>query len=341
MKKGIIIILALVMAFMGIPVFAMEQESASWGMNKYADISGHWAERAIGIYGEQEIFADSEGRFLPQKPITRSEFVWMLHKALGVNIQYFMAPDIGEYFSDVSNDAPYATNLYDLATLNIIDDRGVFGPGESLPREEMVHLIMNALENRLGGSLPDNQIIPEVFKDGGQISADYKLDVNFALTLSLINGRGNGMFEPKAACTRAEAAVMMLRLMDAANRISGEVDVLVTAVPEADRITMSLFITNNSLEPVVLDYTSGQRYDFALLDSNKNVLYRWSADKLFIQALSSMTIAPGESIGYSDELSGEAYISIKDKISFMTAFITGQSKSFTINDEGYQIIVNY
>lgn len=340
MKKGMIIItLALILALTGIPVYAVETEVTSGSMNKYTDISGHWAEKAISAYAEQAVFADTEGKFLPQQPITRSEFVWMLHKALGVNMQYFQATDIGEYFTDVSNNDTYASKLYDLATMNIIDDRGVFGPKEILPREEMVHFIINALENSLGGNMPDHQITTERFSDDGQISEVYKDDVYTAVSLSLINGRGNSMFAPKVACTRAEAAIMMQRLTDAANRFSENVDVMVTAVPEADRITMNLVITNNTLSPVVLDYTSGQRYDFALLDSGKNVLYRWSADKLFIQALSSTTIEPGESLGYFDELGGDTYLAIKDKISFMTVFITGRSKSFSVNNDGYQIVV--
>lgn len=340
MKKGLrFITLTLILALIGIPGLSSEQVRASVAMGSYTDISGHWAEKAINTYADPVVFADREGRFLPQQPITRSEFVWMLHKTLGVSMQYFKETDIKDYFTDVSNNDPVASKLYDLATMDIIDYRGVFGPKATLPREEMVKLIMNALENRLGGKLPTNPIVSTVFRDEGLISEKNKEDIKLAVSLSLINGRGDSIFDPKAACTRAEAAVMMQRLTDAAKRFSGNVDVLVTAAQETDRITMNLFITNNSSNPVVLDYTSGQRYDFALLDNSKSTLYRWSADKLFIQELSSIQIDPGQSLGYSDELKGDAYISIKDKISFMTVFITGQSKSFQIDSNGYQIQV--
>lgn len=340
MKKSLrVITLTLILALIGIPGLASAQVRASVAMGSYTDISGHWAEKAINTYADPVVFADMEGRFLPQQPIARSEFVWMIHKTLGVNMQYFKATDIKDYFTDVSNNDLIASKLYDLATMDIIDYRGVFGPKATLPREEMVNFIMNGLEYRLGGKLPTNPIVSTVFRDEGLISEQYKKDIAFAASLSLINGRGNGLFAPKADCSRAEAAMMMQRLTDAANRFSGNVDVLVTAVPEADRITMNLVITNNSSNPVILDYTSGQRYDVALLDNSKNTLYRWSADKLFIQELSSIQIEPGQSLGYSDELRGDAYISIKDKISFMTVFITGQSKSFLIDSNGYQIQV--
>jgi len=100
---------------------------------------------------------------------------------------------------------------------------------------------------------------------------------------------------------------------------------------------MNLIIANNSSDNVVLDFTSGQRYDYTLLDGSNNVLYRWSADKLFIQEMSSITIVPGESLAYYDELSGAVYNDIKDRISYMTVYITGQSKSFLIDQDGYQI----
>lgn len=338
-KYPVILSLILMLTLTGIPAYASEIGPATDNIYKYSDISGHWAEKAINSYADPAVFADKDGKFLPQEPITRSEFVLMLHKALGISIQYFKAIDIGEYYTDVSNDDVYASKLYDLATMNIIDYRGAFRPKEILPREEMVHFIMNALENRLEGNLIGYQVLPERFCDEGQISDQYKSDVYAAFSMSLINGRGSNMFFPEAGCTRAEAATMVQRLIDAVNRLSGNVDVKASAVREADRITMDLVIANNSSSSIVLDYTSGQRYDFTLLDSNKTVLYRWSADKLFIQELSSITIGPGESLVYIDELSGDVYRDIKDKISFMTVFITGQSNSFVINSDGYQIKV--
>jgi len=336
-KYPVIVALILTLALTCIPGYAAETNPASGKTDRYTDIAGHWAEKAINIYAEPAIFAVDNSKFLPQQPITRSEFVMMLHKALGISIQYFKATDIGEYFTDVSNDDLYASNLYDLATMNIIDYRGSFRPNQNLPREEMVHFIMNALANRLEGKLPANDILSKRFKDDGQISEQYYSDIYEAFSMSLINGRGGNMFFPKAACTRAEAAIMMQRLVDAIDRLSGNVDIQVSAAKEADRITMNLVIANNTSDSVALDYTSGQRYDFALLDRSKNVLYRWSADKLFIQEVSSVTIGPGESLAYFDELSGDSYNKIKDKICFMTVFITGQSKSFIVNNDGYQI----
>jgi len=341
MKKNLCAkILILSLLFACVPSYAFAMSDAASPASSFTDIDGHWAKQAIVAYADQGVFSDQGGKFMPDAAITRNEFVQMLHEALAINIQYFRAADIKEYFEDVSNEDIYAGKLYDLATMNIIDYRGAFRPNDPLPRDEMVHYIMNALKNRLGGSLPVNQDLPKLFGDDGQISQAYKDDVYQAMLLSMVFGRGNNLFVPKNACTRAEAAVMMERLNHAILEISKNVLITVSAIPGADQIIMNLTIMNNTGEPVILNYTSGQRYDFSLLDANKESLYTWSADKLFIQQLSSETLAAGESIGYSETLNGEQYLLIKDQIAFMKASITGQSPSIPIKPEGYLIPIS-
>lgn len=341
MKKSLLAkILILSLLFACVPSYAFGLSDGTSPASSFTDIDGHWAEQAIAAYADSAVFSDPKGQFMPDAAITRSEFVQMLHQALDINIQYFRATDIKEYFQDVSNEDVYAGKLYDLAMMDMIDYRGAFRPKDPLPRDEMVHYIMNALKNRLGGSLPVNQYMLKQFGDDGQISPAYKDDVYQAMLLSMVFGRGNNLFVPKNACTRAEAAVMMERLNRGIQEHSKNVLITVSAIPEADQITMNLTIMNNTGEPVILNYTSGQRYDFALLDGNKESLYTWSADKLFIQQLSSETLAAGASIGYSEILDSDQYLSIKDRIAFMKATITGQSPSIPIRPEGYLIPVS-
>jgi len=65
---------------------------------------------------------------LPDREIKRSEFIVALHKAAEIKINYFKVPDINEFFDDVKNEDWYASTLYDLASLNIVDDREKFRP---------------------------------------------------------------------------------------------------------------------------------------------------------------------------------------------------------------------
>ena len=64
--------------------------------------------------------------------------------------------------------------------------------------------------------------------------------------------------------------------------------------------TLRLHVTNVSSEPVELEFSSGQRYDFAVTTEAGETLWTWSADKSFMQALSMETLAPGASLRFSE-----------------------------------------
>jgi hypothetical protein len=60
---------------------------------------------------------------------------------------------------------------------------------------------------------------------------------------------------------------------------------------EAIRITLEVF--NTAAEPVRLDFSTGQRYDFVLQDAQQKEVWRWSAGQMFTMALGSETLGPG------------------------------------------------
>jgi len=57
----------------------------------------------------------------------------------------------------------------------------------------------------------------------------------------------------------------------------------ITAVPVGDRLSINL--TLETTELLKLRFSSGQEYDVIVGDDQGRALWRWSADKLFIQAL--------------------------------------------------------
>ena len=67
-----------------------------------------------------------------------------------------------------------------------------------------------------------------------------------------------------------------------------------------DSVRLVLHVTNPANRPVVLEFTSGQRYDFAIRTAAGADVWRWSADKSFIQVLGSETIPPGGTVDYSE-----------------------------------------
>lgn len=337
MKKTILaLVLAAAMVLPGIPALAATPDSPAEAQG-FTDISGHWAEAAIRTYADYGVFAGEGGAFSPDKPITRSEFVLLLHKALDIKASYLGEPDITELYDDVSKEDLFASELYDLAASGIISRRGSFRPHEALPREEMIHYIINALKEVTNGDYAIIQMMPAPFADDEIISLEYKDNIIEAVLLKIIYGRSGNMLYPREGATRAEAAVVVGRLMDTLDNLKGEpVEVTPSVEADDDGIKMGLTIVNNSGQPITINHSSGQKYDFVLLDSERNALYRWSADKAFIAALTTTVIEAGATLEFTELLEGEAYDGIKDEVKYMTAYIVGTSEAFSVNQEGYE-----
>lgn len=64
-------------------------------------------------------------------------------------------------------------------------------------------------------------------------------------------------------------------------------------------VALTLAITNPHPLPVQVQFGSGQQHDFTVARPDGTIVWTWSADKGFTQALTSRTLAPGERVTYS------------------------------------------
>jgi len=76
-----------------------------------------------------------------------------------------------------------------------------------------------------------------------------------------------------------------------------------TELPPGGETTFMLIVTNQGQQPARLQFASGQTYDFILLKGEQEV-WRWSHDRMFTQALRSLTLGPGESLSYQETWAG-------------------------------------
>ncbi len=348
MKRVLLVLIAMVLVFASLPVMAagtVKTEPKSGEKIEFSDISSHWAKDVILRMSDKGLIKGvGNGKFLPDEKMKRSEFAAALHKTLGIDIKYFKAPDINEFFEDVKNEDWFSTVLYDLATLNIIDDRGKFRPEEQITREEMVHYIINGYNYKLGTVVQELEELTN-FDDNKKIDKKYKKAVKEAFKLGFIRGKGKNMFDPKGITTRAEALVVLEKLISGLesikDSIEGDVKEKVIIEPSYDKsdkvFKMNLKITNNTGKSVTINHTSGQKFDFKLLDENKEILYTWSMDKMFMMALTNTVIEPGKSIEFSDELDMESFGETVNSAKYLKGFITGSSKDIKIESEGYEV----
>lgn len=301
----------------------------------YRDLAANWYRAAAETYGDPAIFSDGSGCFYPGKPITRMEFARMLHAALDIHINYFAPIDIGEFYNDVSNEAAGASELYDLVSLGIIDRTGSFGAAEPLSREEMIHYAVRAVDYATGGSYALILMMPAPFADDAEIADSYKNDIVKAVLLQLVEGRGGNRLWPKSEATRAEAVTIADRLVRRVQALASAVSVTAAATENDGGLTLSLTIRNNGSAPITIQHNSGQQFDFKLFDAAGETLYCWSADKMFIQALTATEIGAGEIVEYTAELDSMVYEPIREKVAGIRAYIIGTSEAFNICSDGY------
>jgi hypothetical protein len=330
------VLAGLVCAALLLAAFPLTAAAQSDFKDNYVDVAGKWYAAAVSEYGYPEVFSDGRGSFHADRDVTRMEFVRLLHRALNIQINYFAAPDVADSFDDMQNSDVWSNELIDLVTAGIIESGGNFRPNEPLLREEMIHWTINALNHKTGGTYPVILMMPAPFADDADIAEAYHGNVVTAVLLKLINGRGDNRLFPKDGATRAEAVTVVYRLMTLQAGYGAEVGVHASALRSQDgSIRMSLTIRNQTDAPILISHTSGQKFDFKLFDTKGNNVYTWSADKMFIAALTETGIGAGEEIAFSDTIDGGINELISTAVS-MKAYIVGASEDFMIEVEGYE-----
>lgn len=82
----------------------------------------------------------------------------------------------------------------------------------------------------------------------------------------------------------------------AMNRLASSVEVEVGA----NNVRLVLHVTNPTNRPVTLEFSSAQRYDFAVRSPDGQEIWRWSKDMGFAAALGSQVVAPGETVRFTE-----------------------------------------
>lgn len=112
-----------------------------------------------------------------------------------------------------------------------------------------------------------------------------------ALLLALVAG---------AACRPAAGAAPSAGpQLEPASRYTGPLVSTFQVEPAGDSVRFVLQITNPTTAPVRLDFSSGQTHDFAVREGTRDV-WRWSADRSFVQALMSISLPAGQTRSYTE-----------------------------------------
>ena len=90
---------------------------------------------------------------------------------------------------------------------------------------------------------------------------------------------------------------------------------------KSGRLLLEFRVSNGSDTPFTVEHSTGQEYEFLVLDKRGRVLWRWSDGIAFTQALTSSTIAPQGEVVYKAELARKDFKKFKDDAVVVMAYL--------------------
>lgn len=178
-------------------------------------LNGSFAKDDIRKLYSLEVL-DNRYKFIPNEKLTRAQYITMIIKALGLDVEY---TDINKdydnikVFYDVDKYHPHYKNIMIAYDKNIIKgtNSGKFNPDRPIDREEAFVIYMRTLGlSRLG--LEPSPVIS--FIDDTEISTWAKKDIYALYNIGLVKGDPNGKIRPKSYISKAEGAALVNRLID-------------------------------------------------------------------------------------------------------------------------------
>jgi len=185
------------------------------GSINYTDIGNHWARNDILLLANKFIVdGRTASQFQPEKPVTRGEFAAFIARGLGLSGDKKAAAR----FKDVNPSTAMAAYIGAATKAGIVvgNQDGTFKPNDPITRQEIAIMTVRATE-KAGANILLSRSQSSVlakFKDQKQIASWSATSVAKAVEAGIINGVAADKFSPAAKATRAQAAVMIERLLD-------------------------------------------------------------------------------------------------------------------------------
>lgn len=179
------------------------------GEVRFADMDGHWAADAVSDAAGRGLFqSNGNGRFLPDTVTSR---------AMAAQVLYLLAgtPETDNQlnFADVEDGQWYSDAIRWAAGTKIMtgDGLGLFRGQQAVTREQLAVMLYRFARNQstdLSGSAA------LTYSDADEISVWAREAMGWATANGIIQGNEQGALNPQGEATRAEVAIMIVRLCD-------------------------------------------------------------------------------------------------------------------------------
>lgn len=164
--------------------------------------AGDWHKRAVDFISARELMQGvSEGRFIPNAPLSRGMLAKILH-----NMENNPSAAQDSSFSDVKDGAWYADAIDWAVEKNILSGYGdgMVGPNDNITREQLAVMLY-----RYVGS-PETSHTLSGFADGQKTSVFAQKAMAWAVEQGIVSGKGGSRLDPLGQASRAEAAQMLM-----------------------------------------------------------------------------------------------------------------------------------
>jgi len=183
----------------------------------FADLSqAPWAESDIQIMiAHHVIDGTSATTFEPNASVTRAQFTAMVDRALGLHVPAVVTTT---HFTDVSPTDWFAGDVEAAVTAGIVSGfpGGTFQPNAPITREELAVMMaraMTAAGQPATVSAAQAASALATFKDAGTVDTWAQSGMGIAISQKVINGESATTLDPTGQATRAQATVMLKRLL--------------------------------------------------------------------------------------------------------------------------------
>ncbi|MBW7476701.1 cadherin-like beta sandwich domain-containing protein [Paenibacillus oenotherae] len=185
----------------------------------FNDTVKHWGRPFVELAAAKGLVEGvGGGKYAPNQSVTRAEFTAMLVRSLGRGIA--TGSSSSAPYDDVKPGAWYFGAVATAKELGLLGfasgDR--FLPEQSLTREEMATMLaaVIALEQP---KLAQGVMSLDGFKDIGSANVAYLEDIGLMVQLRIMTGTSATMFSPLGETTRAQAAAVFIRTLQAIGSI--------------------------------------------------------------------------------------------------------------------------
>lgn len=172
----------------------------------YSDIAKHWAREGLYKLSYMEVLTGfTDGTMKPDKTLTRDEFIVMITRAINLPV----SDTYNQYYNDINANHWSFQYIQAAKAAGMID---IFNEGNLYPTKVITRQEMAVIAAAVVREIPLTSS-SKSFKD---LNAGYKYidSINIVTGLGIINGIPDGTFKPYAGASRAEAAVIVQRILD-------------------------------------------------------------------------------------------------------------------------------